>query len=275
MIELNKITITEGTQSRVVINQQVVAEYAEALTNGVELPPIVLFFDGTSYYIADGWHRFHAHRLIGALTILEDVRVGTKRDAQRYSLSANSTHGLPRTNADKRKSVEIALADEEWSCFSNRDIAKLCAVGDKLVGEVRNGVSAQEKTAKNKEIAIKSNSNNDVVTNDFKSAPRAHSDDIPAVENQQPTTEPDDEYTELDAAHDTIIELQDRLAVVSLGASDEERASAKSLLDELRHENAQLKINLAAVTSSRDSLMRENAELKKQCASQRALLSKK
>jgi len=271
MIELSKITVTDGTQSRVIINQQVVAEYAEALTNGVELPPVVLFFDGTSYYIADGWHRFHAYRAIGALTILEDVRVGTKRDAQRYSLSANSAHGLPRTNADKRKAVEIALADDEWSCFSLNDVAKLCAVSKNLVSEVKNGMTAQDKTAKNKEISIKSDSNEGNVTNDIKIVTRLRQDDVP-VENNAPE---DENYTELDAANDTIIELQDRLAVVSLGASDEERDAAKGLLDELRHENKQLKINLAAVTSSRDSLMRENSELKKQCASQRALLAKK
>jgi hypothetical protein len=42
---------------------------------------------------------------------------------------------LKRTNADKRRSVELALA--EWPNVSDRQIAEICAVGYSLVAEVR------------------------------------------------------------------------------------------------------------------------------------------
>ena len=41
----------------------------------------------------------------------------------------------PSTNADKRRSVEVALS--EFGNLSDREIAKICAVGDHLVASAR------------------------------------------------------------------------------------------------------------------------------------------
>jgi hypothetical protein len=66
-----------------------------------------------------------------------EVRQGTLRDAIKYSLSANVEHGLRRTNADKRRAVEIAIADEEWRQLSDRAIADMCGVSNNFVGTIR------------------------------------------------------------------------------------------------------------------------------------------
>jgi hypothetical protein len=42
-----------------------------------------------------------------------EVRTGSRRDAVRYSVGANSVHGLRRTNEDKRREVQTLLADAE------------------------------------------------------------------------------------------------------------------------------------------------------------------
>ena len=52
-----------------------------------------------------------------------------------FALSANATHGQPRTNADKRRSVELAF--DEWPKLSDREIARICAVNPSLVADVR------------------------------------------------------------------------------------------------------------------------------------------
>lgn len=54
-----------------------------------------------------------------------------------YSVGANATHGLRRTNADKRRAVETLLRDEEWGAKSDRWIAEKCGVGNQLVGHIR------------------------------------------------------------------------------------------------------------------------------------------
>ena len=68
-----------------------------------------------SVRLADGFHRVLATCMAGLTEIAADVRVGSQRDAFLYGISANSTHGLARTNADKRKAVALLLVDAKWS----------------------------------------------------------------------------------------------------------------------------------------------------------------
>lgn len=84
-----------------------------------------------------------------------------------------------------------------------------------------------------------------------------------------------DEYTELDAAHDQITELQSALAIANIGSADqEEAAQAKTLIADLRQEVKVLRANLKAVTTSRDTLMNELALVKRQCVSLQAKIKK-
>jgi hypothetical protein len=115
----------------------VVAEYAAAMADGAESPPAVVFHDGASYWLADGFHRTHAARRATIKTIQAEIHNGTKRDAILYSVGANSAHGLRRDNRDKRKAVMTLLQDEEWSQWSNREIARHCAVDHTTVGRLR------------------------------------------------------------------------------------------------------------------------------------------
>jgi hypothetical protein len=70
---------------------------------------VTVFFDGKEYWMADGFHRLLAAQRIGRKNVMADVKQGSREDAAWASCAANQTHGLRRTNADKRKAVEIAL----------------------------------------------------------------------------------------------------------------------------------------------------------------------
>jgi hypothetical protein len=135
LLDLAAIRCDCGTQIRASIHETTVGEYAEAMNEGAEFPHIVVFHDGNQYTLADGFHRVMASARQGYTQIHAEVRQGTKSDALKYALGANAKHGLKRTNADKRRSVELALA--EWPKVSDRQIAELCAVGYSLVAEVR------------------------------------------------------------------------------------------------------------------------------------------
>jgi uncharacterized ParB-like nuclease family protein len=136
-IPVTAIRVDGGTQSRVSLSEETTAEYASKIGAGETMPPIVLFHDGSTYWLADGFHRVMAHRKVGVESITADVRIGTRRDAVLHSVGANSSHGLPRTNADKRRSVEMLLADTEWAAWSDREIARRCAVTHTFVGRIR------------------------------------------------------------------------------------------------------------------------------------------
>src|SRR5574337_168137 len=137
-IDISRIRIDGGTQSRANLNESVVAEYAEAMTEGAKLPAVTVFFDGSEYWLADGFHRYHGHKRIGALKIDAEVHNGTRRDAVLHSVGANAAHGLRRTNEDKRRAVETLLTAAEWSQWSDREIAKQCGVTHPFVAAVRN-----------------------------------------------------------------------------------------------------------------------------------------
>src|SRR5204863_6394655 len=125
------------TQARVGLDAGTVDDYATALAFGETFPPIVVFFDGADHWTADGFHRLAAARRAHVETLDAEVIVGTKRDALLYAVGANASHGLRRTNADKRRAVGLLLADAEWRAWSDREIARRCAVDHRFVADVR------------------------------------------------------------------------------------------------------------------------------------------
>jgi len=136
-IEPSKIRIDGGTQVRVSLDDATVAEYREHMEAYVEFPPIVVFYDGSTYWLADGFHRYHAFRKTGRDKIKCEVRTGDRRDAVLYAVGANSQHGLRRNNQDKRNAVTLLLNDDEWRDRSDNWIAETCGVSHPFVGTVR------------------------------------------------------------------------------------------------------------------------------------------
>ena len=143
-IPLGQIVADSSTQMRVAgIDPAVVTDYADAMEDGAVFPPIVAFFDGTQYWPGDGFHRIEAARRIDGENISADVRDGGQRDALLLAASANAMHGLRRTQADKRRSIETLLRDPEWSRWSDREIGKTCKVDHKTVGSVRRELTGE------------------------------------------------------------------------------------------------------------------------------------
>ena len=145
MIDLAAFATDGGTQMRAAIDTPTVNEYEDALLaadGNWPFPPVIAYYDGSAYWLADGFHRIAAARLAQTRTNAPtDVRAGTRRDAILYAAGANASHGLRRTQADKRRSVETLLRDEEWRKWSDREIARICHVSADLVGDVRKTIA--------------------------------------------------------------------------------------------------------------------------------------
>lgn len=146
---LSSIRVDGGTQPRSAIDQNIVAEYAEALKAGAKFPPVTVFHDGADHWLGDGFHRFHAHRHAGLDSIAAEIRTGTQRDAVLFSVGANAAHGLRRSNEDKRKAVLTLLEDAEWSQWSDRKIAEVCGVSHPLVAGVRASLTGNSSSERN------------------------------------------------------------------------------------------------------------------------------
>jgi hypothetical protein len=134
-VNITAIELDASIQCRAVIDTGTVAEYAERMEAGDAFPPVVLFGTVKRCWIGDGWHRVMAARQLGRTEIEADLREGDRPDALRYALGANAANGLRRTNADKRRCVEIALA--EFGGLSSRAIAEMCGVHHTFVEKQR------------------------------------------------------------------------------------------------------------------------------------------
>lgn len=146
IIKLIDIVIDAGTQQREKINNEIVAEYAEAIKCGSKFPAVTVFFNGAEYYLVDGFHRYNAIKDAGGIDeIFADVIDGTKREAVLYSLGVNDTHGIRLTNADKRKAVNTMIDDEEWKYWTDSAIAKNCKVTQPFVSKVRREINVIQK----------------------------------------------------------------------------------------------------------------------------------
>lgn len=145
-VRLDAIAFDAGTQVRAAINEDVVAEYADRMTEGVAFPAIVLFHDGNAHYLADGFHRYMAAKRNAFVDIDADVRAGTKTDALWFALGANKANGAQMTDADKRNAVIIAVktfANDK----SQKEIARQigCAQGFVSLTISRNNLGRPER----------------------------------------------------------------------------------------------------------------------------------
>lgn len=141
VLPAQRIIADERLQARVGMNEAALEEYAEAYRNGESLPPIVVFDDGVSIYCADGFHRLASAIRAGRTEITCEVWVGGYADALLYAAGANATHGLRRSQEDKRKAVRLLLSHPSAGDWSDREIARRCHVSQPFVGKVRRGES--------------------------------------------------------------------------------------------------------------------------------------
>jgi len=144
-LSLSRIVAHQEVQARVAMNEETIEEYAEAMRNGDRLPPVVVFSDdGVFYWLADGFHRYHAaKRIANKWTLPAVIWEGDKREAILFGVGANASHGLRRSREDKQKSVSKLLKDREWSRWSDREIARQCKVDHKTVARIRRELSGE------------------------------------------------------------------------------------------------------------------------------------
>lgn len=144
----------ESIQPRDAISEETVARYAEQMTisdegqvvtpTGELWPFVVVFQDGQGrLWLADGAHRVKAAQQVGATQIQARIKPGGQLDALRYALTANGRHGLPLSNADKRRIVELALTTTHTEATAGALAAELGFVSQPFISKVRRDLELQ------------------------------------------------------------------------------------------------------------------------------------
>ena len=260
-LNLDVIRIDGDTQPREELDQEMVAEYAELMRDGVKFPPVKVFFDGSNYWLVDGFHRYFATKSNGFVSLEADVSEGTQREAQLQSMTANSKqHGKPATAKDKRRSVFRMIKDKEWGGWSNLKIAEWIGVSAMTVGRLR--VSLGEEKKEEVKYINKHGQEKTMKTNNLGSKAKKEITPPPPELQYDPT---EDEIKELGhtikAQEEEITKLKDAIAIGAWDASDIEKKDAEQTINELRERIRILEIENASVRESRDSYQNQNAEL--------------
>lgn len=143
-LSITSIRLDGGTQPRAALNQSHINDLADDLRAGAILPPLDVMYDGGNYWLFDGYHRLHAHKLAHGddASIAVRVHQGSLADAQWASFAVNKSHGLRRTTEDKQRAVVAALRHTNGASRSNREIGRHLGVDDKTVGEWRKRLEA-------------------------------------------------------------------------------------------------------------------------------------
>lgn len=255
-LNLAVIRLDGQTQARVALDEAQVSEYAEAMREGDKFPPVVVFHDGSDYWLADGFHRYHATRQIGHASIEAEVKTGTAQEAQLFSFGANAKRGLSTTHEDNRSIIIRMLSHPLSKGWTNVEIARHVGVSKMTVGRVK--ASLEPKVTK-----VESKKTN-------------QRGDKPETEVPQ---EPED--NRLNELADTINELhtenqrlKDAIAVGQWDASEIEKIDIQDTVDELREKIRVLEIENHALRDSRDMFQNRNAELMNLVKSLQAKLKK-
>ncbi len=156
------------TQVRVRLDPQAIDEYAEAMRNGDVFPALVVFAEKGSerYVLADGRHRILAAEKAGLTDFHVDIQEGDIHAAMRYALGINAQHGVRRTNADKVKTVAMALADPFFDEMSLREVASFCRVSHELVRDGKKLIAEADGTSPEPSVPDSSAAGNTRITSD-------------------------------------------------------------------------------------------------------------
>jgi hypothetical protein len=197
MFQLTAIRRDIACQPREHLSTDVVKDYAEAMKAGAKFPPVTLFSGPDNiYWLADGYHRVSAAESVGVTEILADLREGDRRAAILHALSANSSHGLRRSNEDKKRAVDKMLEDTEWTGWSDNRIAEHCGVSQPFVTGRRKDKS---------EPSVNNGLNQTRQGKDGKNYPATRKPrETQAAEYEEPTRDINDDITEFPAAYSPV-----------------------------------------------------------------------
>ena len=255
IININTINIAKSYQSREEIDQEMVDIFAEDMLHGDKFPPVLIYVVNGEKLIADGFHRYFAHKKNNKTSIEVDERAS---DLDSYILkctSANNNHGKRPTDKDKIKSLERILLLDEVTLWQDKDIARHIGVS----------VSFVYKHREKKPEAITYVRDGKKVTRNRQVKKLKNVIESP-LEDEVETKDSDRNKEVIDYLSKEVETLSDKLAVASLDGSEEDKHKAKETIESLREEIRLLQIDNRSLKASMDKYQAENAELKKQVA---------
>jgi len=254
MININEINVAKSYQSRNDIDKAEVNKYAEQMNLGDVFPPIILFNVNGELLIADGWHRYFAHKKNNKVKIDADIRKGSMQEYKHWCWfkDPNKTHGRPITNKDKLKKLRDSNEDLEVQLWTDIELAQALGVSTFFVAKHR---------VKGKEVQFQRGG---------KTITRKATNEKPQkVEEPQPDPlipKHDPNVAAIDYLTKENEDLKQKVALAFMDGDEEDKDRASQLIESLKEEIRLLQIENRALKSGMDKYQREASQLRKQVA---------
>jgi hypothetical protein len=273
-LSLDDITLSPDLQNRVRMSDSTIKEWTEALEAGDTFPPVVVFRDVDKFWLADGFHRWHAHKEAGRGMIFAHVYEGGRDLAEDYSLGANYDNGIQRTNEDKRAAVLRAIKSPRHAFATDRSIANLCRVSHPMVARIRAAMAPPLLQVERSSIRNSADPAGSQEADDPQTAIDLGDEGEAATKLEGSDTKPSAPKTlDLSALHDRIIELESEVITLQFeGRRMQDIISADSTmrrlqdtelrLDNVLEEKAKLATELEKVRKQRDRLRKDLKTIK-------------
>jgi transposase/uncharacterized ParB-like nuclease family protein len=152
-IPIDRIEVIQGLLPRIYTYtiEEKVEEYKEAMAEGQEFPPIVVWLkNDEEFWLIDGAHRLMASKRLGKKVIrAELVELGSELDARILSIEKNTSHGVPLHKEEKIELARLLYADR----VEIEKLRKLFRVSERTIYNWVQGVKRRAKDEELKEKA--------------------------------------------------------------------------------------------------------------------------
>src|SRR5688572_12896273 len=137
IVALDAITADAQIQPRELLDEGTLTAYTEAWQRLAQFPPLTVFHDSDDrLLLADGYHRLEAAKRAGIQSIRVEWREGDLNAAKLFAASANVAHGLPRSDGDKKRQIELVRSTPDGFRWTQERIARHVGVSQQYVSRV-------------------------------------------------------------------------------------------------------------------------------------------
>jgi hypothetical protein len=264
-IKIDRLTLHPDLQMREVMDQALIYSYIELMKDGTVFDPMSATFDGNTYWLDGGHHRYQAYKLLNAKEVEVDYTEGDFDHAFRKALKSNARNGKQRSNDDKRKAVLKCIL--RYPDMSNYAVAKECEVSHSFVGTTKDPEAkarldeAREKSVEKKlkddcgeKTTIPNRSENTTVDTDQALGAAPSPEEI----------------------HEAEVSLQKDIEVMHrLLEADDKLAAAYEEIKTLNLRNTQLESRMRGIMNEKNQAVKVIRELEAQVKSMAKALNKK
>ncbi len=186
-ILLTQICTDSAIQPRLERNRRWIKALAQAMHQGRELPPVVCFYDGYNYWLADGLDRLEAAKLAEQKAILADIRQGSLQEAISYSRFGSQRNKDKRQVVDRFLGLLESMSEEEKEYWSHQNIGTYCCVTSAYVGQRRQNLGYTQPSKQVVKLSDGNSYHRDIskIQQNRKSTSQANGFDWTAIDDKQ------------------------------------------------------------------------------------------